>query len=92
MVVTARPCACAARVRQASTRWPSIATVHAPHWPWSQPFLAPTSRSSSRNAFSGVVRASSYTRCSLQFTRSVSGSTAEGGSDAADSGGKATSR
>ena len=41
IVVTALPCAATASVRQDSVRRPSTWTVHAPHWPWSQPFFDP---------------------------------------------------
>ena len=30
-----------ASVRQELMRRPLTSTVHAPHWPWSQPFLVP---------------------------------------------------
>ena len=43
IVVTSRPSAIAASVRQERTRRPSSSTVQAPHWPWSQPFLVPVS-------------------------------------------------
>ena len=52
IVVTSRPWTLAASVRQDSTRRPSISTVQAPHWPWSQPFLPPVSPRCSRNASS----------------------------------------
>ncbi len=39
-------------------RRPPTSTVQAPHWPWSQPFLAPVSSSCSRSTSSSVARVS----------------------------------
>src|SRR6267154_3643165 len=58
MVVMSRSWATSASVRHDNTRRPSISTVQAPHWPWSQPFLLPVSPTCSRNASNTVVRAS----------------------------------
>ena len=38
--------------------------VHAPHWPWSQPFFAPVSPRCSRRRSSSVVRTSTASWCS----------------------------
>ena len=56
MVVIFRPCTSAASRRQEQAVSPSIMTVQAPHWPWSQPFLVPVSPTSSRSQSSSVVR------------------------------------
>src|SRR5262249_13174533 len=47
-----------ARLRQLLMRRPFASTVHAPHWPWSQPFLVPVRWRCSRSASSSVVRGS----------------------------------
>src|SRR4029450_2923739 len=56
MVVTEEPSFITARVRHDTTRRPSSRTVHAPHCPWSHPFLVPVSSSRSRRASSRVVQ------------------------------------
>src|ERR1700751_3349635 len=56
MVVIASPSCITARVRQELTRRPLMWTVHAPHWPWSQPFLVPVRSRCSRSASSRVVQ------------------------------------
>src|SRR5436309_5962699 len=71
MVRTSRPSHCAAKVRHDSTRFPSTSTVHAPHAPWSQPFLVPVRSRRSRSASSNVVRLSSRNGCAPPLTRSV---------------------
>ncbi len=71
IVVTCRPSTEAARVRQDSTRSPSTWTVQAPHWPWSQPFLAPVRSMCSRSASSREVRTSITSRCSRPLTVST---------------------
>ena len=58
MVVISAPCAATARVRQELTRRPSMSTVQAPHWPWSQPFLLPVRSRCSRRRSSSEVRVS----------------------------------
>ena len=45
--------------------------MHAPHWPWSQPFFALVTPSRSRSASSSVVRVSTFSRCVVPSTRSV---------------------
>src|SRR5581483_8072287 len=42
-VTISAPAWAAASARQALVRRPSTRIVHEPHWPWSQPFLAPVS-------------------------------------------------
>jgi hypothetical protein len=71
MVVIFLFCAIIARVKQDKTRAPSTCTVHAPHAPWSQPFLVPMSPNRSRKASSRVVRESIATFDTLPFTFSV---------------------
>jgi hypothetical protein len=62
MVVTSRPATCTTGVKQETTRGPPTCTVHAPQWPWSQPFFAPVrsnrSRSTSRRDSRGPTRIS----------------------------------
>ena len=53
------------------TRRPSSSTVHAPHWPWSQPFFGAVTPSCSRSASSRVVRVSTRSACRLPSTRRV---------------------
>ena len=72
IVVMSRPSQVAASIRQDSTRLPSASTVHAPHAPWSQPFLAPVSPSRSRSASSRVTRGSSQSSRRTPLTRSLS--------------------
>ena len=54
MVVMLSPSCITASVRQELIRRPSTITVHAPHWPWSQPFLVPVRCRCSRSASSSV--------------------------------------
>ena len=68
IVVTWRPSACTAGVRHDTTRRPSRCTVHAPHCPWSQPFLAPVNPSCSRSTSSSDERGSRVSVCSVPFT------------------------
>src|SRR4051794_38855425 len=60
-VVTSEPSQATASARHAFTRRPSSSTVHAPHWPWSQPFLAPMRSSCSRSRSRSDVRVSTVT-------------------------------
>ena len=53
-------------MRQELTRRPSTSTVHAPHWPWSHPFLVPVRSAISRRASSSVTRGSSCSVCSCR--------------------------
>src|SRR5262245_34795847 len=55
MVVTVAPSFMIASVKHELMRLPSTRTVHAPHWPWSQPFFVPVRSSCSRRASSRVV-------------------------------------
>src|SRR3954452_16515274 len=73
-VVTSAPSCATARARHAFARRPSIRTVHAPHWTWSQPFLAPVRPSSSRSRSSSDVRVSISSECGSPLIRSVIGS------------------
>src|SRR5438445_606813 len=59
IVVISSPACATARARHALIRRPSASTVHAPHWPWSQPFLVPVSPMRSRSRSSSVTRVSS---------------------------------
>src|SRR5215203_3448490 len=58
MVVIARPSYWTASARQERIRSPSTSTVHAPHAPWSQPFLVPGRPTSSRSRSSSETRGS----------------------------------
>ncbi len=63
-------------------RRPSTITVHAPHWPWSQPFFVPVSCRCSRNASSSVVRVSTSSDRVVPLTSNVTcavGTAAPGG-------------
>ncbi|SPD68097.1 protein of unknown function (plasmid) [Cupriavidus taiwanensis] len=71
MVVMWRPSCITASVRQALMRRPSTSTVQAPHWPRSQPFLAPVRWRISRSASSSVQRGSSCSVQGLPLTWSV---------------------
>ncbi len=63
-----------ARDRHVVTRRPSSRTVQAPHWPWSQPFLAAVTLKCSRSASSSVVRVSTVNeRCSTVDSQSDAG-------------------
>src|SRR5882757_9439182 len=57
--------------RQLLARRPSTRTVQAPHWPWSQPFLAPMRSRSSRSTSRSTERWSTVSVCGLSFTRRV---------------------
>src|SRR4051794_26870241 len=57
--------------RQELARRPPTSTVHAPHCPWSQPFLAPVSASSSRRTSSSVARVSTPIACRSPLIVSV---------------------
>ena len=53
-------------------RAPAVdSTVHAPHWPWSQPFFVPVRPRCSRSRSSSDVRVSSSSDCCSPFTRRV---------------------
>ena len=54
-------------------RRPLTSTVHAPHWPWSQPFFVPVSWRRSRRASSRVVRGSTWRSCDAPLILRVSG-------------------
>src|SRR5262249_28483831 len=73
MVVISCPSCMRARLRHESTRLPFTCTVHAPHWPWSQPFFVPVSTTVSRMQSSNVVRGSIFNLWSLPLIRSVIG-------------------
>src|SRR5216684_6855227 len=73
IVVISSPSCIRARLRQELTRRPFTCTVHAPHCPWSQPFLVPVRPTVSRRQSSRVVRGSTETRCSWPLIRSVTG-------------------
>src|SRR5437879_1795942 len=65
-----RFCAAVTGMMQERTAFPSMITVHAPHWPSPQPNLGPCSSRSSRRTYkSGVVGSVSTTRY-LLVTRS----------------------
>src|SRR5215212_4963294 len=70
-VTTSDPSYAAARARQLLARFPSRRTVHAPHWPWSQPFLGLVFPSLSLSASRSVVRVSATNRYSVPSTLSV---------------------
>src|SRR6516225_5570502 len=67
-VVMCAPSYMTANVRHELTRRPSISTVQAPHWPWSQPFFVPVRSRCSRNTSSSVVRGSSVSAWRVPFT------------------------
>src|SRR5260370_28475486 len=73
MVVSSSPSCIKARLRQEFTRLPFTCTVHAPHCPWSQPFLVPVRATVSRRQSSSVVRGSTRSWRSLPLMRSVMG-------------------
>src|SRR5215469_6761333 len=79
MVVISSPSCITANERQEFTRRPLIWTVHAPHCPWSHPFLVPVIPMFSRRQSSRVVRGSSWSLCSLPLIRSVTGKPVCGG-------------
>ena len=58
MVVISAPSCITASVRHEMTRCPFTRIVHAPHAPWSQPFLVPVSSARSRSMSSSDVRLS----------------------------------
>src|SRR6202050_1982769 len=62
-----------ANVRQEFTRRPFMCTVHAPHWPWSQPFFVPGSWRFSRSASRRVTRGSNATWWSFPLILSTIG-------------------
>src|SRR4030095_3106521 len=73
MVVTACSAAATALNEHERTGWPSIHTVHAPHWPTPQPYFTPTRFRLSRSTHSsGVDGSTPSSRCSLPLTFSVS--------------------
>src|ERR1700731_958634 len=59
MVRTSAPSWLIAKARHELIRRPSTRTVHAPHWPRSQPFLVPVRCRRSRSRSSSVTRGSS---------------------------------
>src|SRR3954465_7267146 len=71
IVVISAPSWATASARQLLIRRPSAISVHAPHWPRSQPFFVPVSPSRSRRASSRVVRTSTVSRRPAPFTRRV---------------------
>src|SRR5882724_12676892 len=73
MVVISSPSCIKARLRHEFTRLPFTCTVHAPHCPWSQPFLVPVRATVSRTQSSSVVRGSMRSWWSLPLMRSVIG-------------------
>src|SRR4051812_13831891 len=70
-VVISAPSWATASARHELARTPSIRTVHAPHWPWSQPFLEPVRPMCSRSRSSTVTRVSTSSVCSSPLIRSV---------------------
>src|SRR5215212_7628559 len=70
-VMISDPSYATARARQLLARLPSRRTVHAPHWPWSQPFFGLVIPSRSRRASSSVVRVSTVRCRSAPSTQSV---------------------
>src|SRR3954453_4199557 len=70
-VTTSPPSWATASARQDSVRLPSSRTVHAPHCPWSQPFLGEVTPSRSRSASRREVRVSTVTVRSRPSTVSV---------------------
>src|SRR5207237_1668582 len=73
MVVISSSSCIAAKQRQELTRRPLMCTVHAPHWPWSHPFLDPVRCRCSRRQSRRVVRGSIRKSYFLPFTRSETG-------------------
>src|SRR5262249_11659168 len=73
IVVTLAPSCMTASARQELIRRPFTSTVHAPHWPWSQPFLVPVRSRRSRSASSSVVQGASVSLRSTPLTVSVTG-------------------
>src|SRR2546425_2229934 len=73
MVVISSPSCITARVRHEVTRLPFTCTVHAPHCPWSQPFLVPVRATVSRMQSRSVVRGSTRSWRSLPLMRKVTG-------------------
>src|SRR5262249_25196799 len=71
MVVTSRPWASSAKIRQASTVLPSSSTVQAPPSPSLQPSLVPVRCSSSRSSCNSDWRGSIATSYGVPFTVSV---------------------
>src|SRR5215213_229199 len=70
-VMISDPSYATARARQLLTRLPSRRRVHAPHWPWSQPFFGLVIPRRSLSASRSVVRVSTVRRLSAPSTRSV---------------------
>src|SRR5689334_5705857 len=68
IVVISAPCFMTASVRQELILLPSTNTVHAPHWPWSQPFLVPVRSRWSRSASRSVVHGASLSCLATPFT------------------------
>src|SRR5215467_9233100 len=71
MVVTVAPSFIIASVRHELMRFPSTRTVHAPHWPWSQPFFVPVRLSRSRRTSSKVVQGATFKVASSPLTYRV---------------------
>src|SRR5215467_2300382 len=68
MVVISSPSCITASVRHEFTRLPFTCTVHAPHCPWSQPFLVPVNWSRSRSISNSDARTSTVIACGVLFT------------------------
>src|SRR5438093_5965438 len=71
IVVISSPSCITARVRHEVTRLPFTCTVHAPHCPWSQPFLVPLKWTHSRSRSSSDVRTSTLIACGAPLTVKV---------------------
>src|SRR5215471_18018105 len=71
MVVISSPSCMTANVRHDVTRRPFTCTVHAPHCPWSHPFLVPVNWSRSRSRSNSDVRTSTVITCGSPFTVNV---------------------
>src|SRR5215813_6389240 len=71
MVVTSRPWASSAKIRQESTVLPSSSTVQAPHSPSLQPSLVPVRCNSSRSSCNNDCCGSIATSYGVPFTVSV---------------------
>src|ERR1700722_17445435 len=73
IVVISSPSCIRAKLRHEFTRLPFTCAVHAPHWPWSQPFFVPVRATVSRRQSRSVVRGSTRSWRSLPLMRSVIG-------------------
>src|SRR5437773_1814332 len=71
IVLIALPSACTARTVQLLIAWPSISTVHAPHWLVSQPMCVPVRSSSSRSTYASNALGSTSAVRAAPFTFSV---------------------